>query len=62
MNEAGGTGSDDHYQKEPFNKISTLSKKQMKKFQAKSKSLQKNREIQILQSQLKDDRNFIYNS
>lgn len=34
----------------------------MKKFQAKSKSLQKNREIQVLQSQLRDDRNFIYNS
>lgn len=62
MHEVGGTGSDENCLQESFAKISTLSKKQLKKFHAKSRSIQKTREMQILQSQLQDDRNFIYNS
>lgn len=62
INEAGGTGSDENYIQDSFAKISTLSKKQLKKFNVKRNSLQKNREIKLLQHQLKDDRNFIYNS
>jgi hypothetical protein len=62
INEAGGTGSDENYLQESFAKISSLSKRQLKKFQVKRNSLQKHREIQLLQNQLRDDRNFIYNS
>lgn len=37
MNEAGGgTGSDERYLRDSYNKISTLSKKQLKKFQTKN--------------------------